>query len=660
MRPVAVYAAAAGNAFMTDIASWMVEAARLAGRDARLVRHGLPTDDGSINLVVAPHELFPLSEATDDEVSRALAVSVPVCTEQPGTPWFNLTCELVARAPAVLDINRHGVDGLAARGIAASHLRLGGVPSMAHGRAERDLDVLFLGGSTPRRGAVLASLAPVLWDRAVELRLFRFSRPVDGDVPGVVFGRDKYELLGRSRVLLNVHRDDVRPGYFEWARMIEAMANGCAVVTEPSTGFDPLTDGVHFVATDDLAGAVVELLDDPDRCAAIGAAASDAVLQEHPLVASLAPLLDELDGVAPAPVASTRKPVTRRHTRPLLPEFRPVDDARAEVYRAILEEMRFVRAVDRARCFALHGTDDAVTTTETPCFAAAEPEVSVIVTLHDYADVVLETLGSIVASQDVLYEIVVVDDRSRDGGRAVVQGFMDAHPHVPIRLLGSEVNRGLPAARNLAIAASRADLVMVMDADNTVYPNCLRVLADTLAADPGAAFAYATLEAFGATPGLRSELAWFPAWLCETNYIDAQAMVRRSTYERHGGYRDDDMVYGWEDWELWLRLAEAGERGVHVPRMLGRYRTQASSMISITNLVAERMRADVIRLHPGLPWPEGAPAVAALDPALDALRAELADVHRRLGAARQRQELRQAPRSAARDVLERVARGARR
>jgi hypothetical protein len=38
--------------------------------------------------------------------------------------------------------------------------------------------------------------------------------------------------------------------------------------------------------------------------------------------------------------------------------------------------------------------------------------------------------------------------------------------------------------------------------------------------------------------------------------------------------------------------------------MLGRYRTQASSMITITNLVADEMRAHMRELHPSLPWPE--------------------------------------------------------
>ena len=90
MKPVEVYVAAAGNAFMTDIAGWLVEAAALAGREARLVTDRLPADPDVTNLVVAPHEFFVLHGGSDAELNAAAAVSVPICTEQPGTPWFYL------------------------------------------------------------------------------------------------------------------------------------------------------------------------------------------------------------------------------------------------------------------------------------------------------------------------------------------------------------------------------------------------------------------------------------------------------------------------------------------------------------------------------------------------------------------------------------------
>ncbi len=229
-------------------------------------------------------------------------------------------------------------------------------------------------------------------------------------------------------------------------------------------------------------------------------------------------------------------------------------------------------------------------------------EVSVIVTLFNYADVVIETLDSIVASADVVAEIVIVDDQSSDDGVDVVRQWMADHDDVAAMLLTPAANRGLTQARNLAIDNVRSDLVMIMDADNLVYPTCLRRLADALASDPEAAFAFSTLEAFGAEPGLRSAQGWHVPWLCEANYIDAQAMLRRSTLDRHKGYRADDRMYGWEDWDLWLRIAVAGEYGVHVPEMLGRYRTQPSSMVSITNLVADDLRADLVARYPTLPW----------------------------------------------------------
>ena len=616
MRPVRVFVAESGNAFMADIAGWIVEAARLAGRTAELSTNGLPRRDRSLNLVVAPHEFFVLNPCTDVELEAAAQCSIPICTEQPGTPWYRLALAYCQRAPIAFDINPHGVAALIAEGIDASHLRLGGVPSMDRRRDRRDIDVLYLAGHTDRRGAELARLAPILWEHRSELRIFRTSSPVTGRTPGVVTGKDKYDLLARSRILLNIHRDDNKPGYFEWARMVEAMANGCAVLTEPSTGYQPLEPGRHFIETDDLAATLVDLLrDDPlhdgDRCERVGRAAASAVLDEFALDKSLAGLLDLADEAADRPVRLRRwftlrpaQPLIRAHRPPLMNPLRPADELRHRTYRAILAEQQFQRRIERARCQLVHGVDDYVERHESESYAAARPEVSVIVTLFNYAGVVSETLDSITASHDVELEIVIVDDHSTDNGRLVVRRFITDHPEIPMVLLASDVNRGLAQARNLAIANVRGSKVMVLDADNLVYPNCLRRLADTLVQHPDASFAYAMLEDFGVERGVRSAMAWHLPWLCERNYIDAQAMIRAAAFERHGGYRrEEELGYGWEDWEFWLRLGAAGEHGVHVPEMLGRYRTQPSSMITITNLAESEIRSTVMNLYPELPWP---------------------------------------------------------
>ncbi len=230
--------------------------------------------------------------------------------------------------------------------------------------------------------------------------------------------------------------------------------------------------------------------------------------------------------------------------------------------------------------------------------------MSVVVTVFDYADVVVETLDSIVGSQRVTIEIVIIDDASTDDSVAVVREWMDRHADVPVLLLTRAANQGLTRARNLAIEHARADLVMIMDADNLVYPTCLHRLTDALHADPAAAFAYSTLEAFGADPGLRSAQGWHVPWLCDANYIDAQAMIRRQrarTIRRVPGRRHDVRLGG-----LGPVVADRRRQGSTVCTCrrcsVGTARRRGS-MVSLTNLAAADLRAGLVARYPDLPWP---------------------------------------------------------
>ena len=76
-RPVNVFVTRDGNGFMRDIATWIVEAARVAGRTAALIDDRLPQPDGAINLVVAPHEFFLLRDDDDATIRSAARCSIP-------------------------------------------------------------------------------------------------------------------------------------------------------------------------------------------------------------------------------------------------------------------------------------------------------------------------------------------------------------------------------------------------------------------------------------------------------------------------------------------------------------------------------------------------------------------------------------------------------
>jgi hypothetical protein len=629
---VRVFVAARGNAFMVDIADWIVDAARATGRSALLVRDDLPRVDGATNLVVAPHEFFELFDATPGELQRAAAASICIGTEQPGTPWFQLSLDASRRGPICFDINPHGVAAARSAGLDCRHLQLGATPSMSFDvtrrpSAHRRLDALFLGGLDPRRGAILADLGARLERTAYELRLFKFDRPVHDGAPGLVFGTDKYRLLADTKLLINLHRqrsDSDEAPYFEWARMVEAMSNGAVVVTEPSQGFEPLIAGTHFVecAPADMADVVTELLTSPERIETIAAAAWHAV-RDLGLAGTLGSLLDDVEATV-LPRLDTHVTTTHDNARrtvgpdrpwrlgaskvvpPVrLPVFRPFRHVQRRAKQLALDEIMLRRKIDRASSVARHGSDDHLDVIDTPAFAAHPAvDVSVVVTLYNYGHVVDETLASVVASEGVNYELIVVDDASTDDGAAVVEQFVDRHPDHPIRLIRRSVNLGLAHARNLGFEQARARLVMVLDADNHLYPTCLRQLADALDRQSDAAAAYGILEDFGGDRNIRSALPWDPARMVHANYIDAQAMVRRAAWRQLGGYcTDERQLYGWEDWDFWLRLAASGGHAVLVPRLLGRYRVQEQSMISLTNLDTDTALAAVQARSPGLPWP---------------------------------------------------------
>jgi GT2 family glycosyltransferase len=90
--------------------------------------------------------------------------------------------------------------------------------------------------------------------------------------------------------------------------------------------------------------------------------------------------------------------------------------------------------------------------------------------------------------------------------------------------------------------------------------------------------------------------------LCKENYIDALALIRRSTFAEVGGFDGYFCVSGWEDYELWLRLAAAGHRAEFVPGFVGWYRVHQGSRQETVNLDAARLMSELRDRYPFLPW----------------------------------------------------------
>jgi cellulose synthase/poly-beta-1,6-N-acetylglucosamine synthase-like glycosyltransferase len=297
-------------------------------------------------------------------------------------------------------------------------------------------------------------------------------------------------------------------------------------------------------------------------------------------------------------MGSLAAPVMQRIERPARDALRGIKEARLQM----LELSRRVGTLERTVQAGEPPPSVRPVAQTSERRSAPPPRVSVVTALHNHADHVRGALDSVARGRYRNFELVVVDDGSTDKGAQVVRDWMLDHDSIPALLLSHPVNRGLPASRNTAISFARGELVLVLDSDNELYPHALERLVAALDADPGAAFAYGILETFDeqGPRGLIGFLGWDPDRLREHNYIDALALIRRSVLREVDGFTTDLRLYGWEDYDLWCKLAARGMRAAHVREIVARYRVSAGSMISLTNLSLERAQAALAEHHPEL------------------------------------------------------------
>lgn len=204
-----------------------------------------------------------------------------------------------------------------------------------------------------------------------------------------------------------------------------------------------------------------------------------------------------------------------------------------------------------------------------------EPELSVLLPARNAAQTLEEALSSILGQRGAPpLEVVCVDDGSSDGTLAILTEA--ARRDARVHLCRGE-GRGLVRALNLGLAHCRAPLVARMDADDRAHPDRLRLQSELLALEPKLGAVGSLVRSFPGplAPGLARLEAWLDsvvtaeecrrARFIESPLVHPSIVFRRSALEQVGGFQDQ----GWaEDWDLLLRLCEAGWELAKVPQVL--------------------------------------------------------------------------------------------
>ena len=186
---------------------------------------------------------------------------------------------------------------------------------------------------------------------------------------------------------------------------------------------------------------------------------------------------------------------------------------------------------------------------------ADAPRFSVTVPAYNAESTLAETVDSIRAQTFTDWELVICDDGSTDTALALAESYAAADPR--IRVI-SQANRGSGGAYNTAVRNARADLIVMISADDLLLPEHLERFDAFIAEHPEAAIFssdgyYDYDDGTRVTAGLQH--AWADPSTCTLPdlfgacFFNMGAVYRAEVFETVGGFRED--IYA-EDYLFFL------------------------------------------------------------------------------------------------------------
>ncbi len=175
--------------------------------------------------------------------------------------------------------------------------------------------------------------------------------------------------------------------------------------------------------------------------------------------------------------------------------------------------------------------------------AAAVPDVSVVVVSFNTRDLLRECLQTVYREEGVSYEVIVVDNASRDGSWAMVA---EEFPSAITIQVGA--NAGFAAANNMAFRRARGRYVALLNSDAFLTPGTLRKSVALMDASPHTALAGGRLV--GRDGSWQPSARFFPSVL--NDFLSLSGLAARFPRSRFFGRADrtwaDDLQSADVDW----------------------------------------------------------------------------------------------------------------
>ena len=247
--------------------------------------------------------------------------------------------------------------------------------------------------------------------------------------------------------------------------------------------------------------------------------------------------------------------------------------------------------------------------------AMPTPRMSVLVPVYNAQLYLAEAIESILKQTFSDFELIAVDDGSKDRSKQILEDLARKDPRVKVI---SRPNTGIVGALNDALAASRGELIARMDSDDIALPERfakqvahldqhpdLVLLGSRVLMIDSAGWPIGDMATVGHGHDVIEDALMGGGW----PIVHPTVVMRREPLLKLGGYQEG--TFPNEDHDLFLRLCEIGKLD-NLRETLLRYRRHAKSVvISVTQGSKTVMRKVVEDAHrrrnlpPPPPWLRG-------------------------------------------------------
>lgn len=223
------------------------------------------------------------------------------------------------------------------------------------------------------------------------------------------------------------------------------------------------------------------------------------------------------------------------------------------------------------------------------------PLISVVIPCYNDGIYLPETIGHLKKQTLSDFEIIVVNDGSTD---AQTLAILETLSREDIRVLHKQNGR-MSSARNHGVLHARGTFIAALDADDYFHPSFFEKAIAILQARPEVAVVTSYIQLFGEFKKLSKPRGGNEYNFLFSSQCPACAMVRKNCWDEIGGY-DEKMVYGYEDWEFYIRITQKGWLVHVIPERLLFYRQTKKSTHKNDTLTHRNELVDyIVEKHKG-------------------------------------------------------------